>query len=144
MALALDGSGTGHSTGGAITISLTTTSDNDVIIVALSETPGVAPPVPSVSSTPALTWTQRRTYNSPSSASSLIEYYAVWSSHGSLSITVTPDGGETGAAAVAFGVSGAETTSPFDSTGQVEKNGSNTIPASALESTSNANHFILD
>src|SRR6266550_6469328 len=144
--LALDGSGTGSgSAATSYTIGLTTSNANDVLY--LSHVNGQSGTVTSVTSSPSLTWTQRAsvTYSTVVSPSNNLEtWYAVWGSSGSITITVNLSAA-VNSAGVAFGVSGANTASPFDSNAAIPhtNSGDAGTTASVTISTSNANDFLI-
>ena len=135
--LALDGFASTSTTGNSMQISLTTSNPNDLLYVSVVESGGYT--VSSITSSPSLTWTQRASVQF-SSTRHLETWYAVWSSSGSITITITLTG-NTNAASVAFGVSGANTASPFDGNPRTAT-GSSTSPAVTI-STSNPNDFIM-
>ena len=139
--LALDGSTSGEITEGdpdTISMTLSTTKTNDLlyVVVALATYDHVS----SISS-PGLTWHLRVV--DTSSEVRVETWYAVPSSSTSTEITITTNG-EYYAAAVAFGISGVDTASPFDgsattSTGAWDGGG----PHSSSITTTNANDFII-
>jgi hypothetical protein len=88
-----------------------------------------------------LTWNRRANATYTGTGGVRVEtWWAVSSSSGSISITITLNA--TGnAAAVAFGISGANTTSPFDGTYAI--NTGSGSPATASKTTTNANDFII-
>jgi hypothetical protein len=96
-----------------------------------------------------LTYTQRgSTLSSGSNAEAISVYYAVTdSSHtGSFTITVTPSNYNRNFDVLVFGITGANTASPFDSNGALPKTASNTgssTPTVTGVSTSNANDMLL-
>jgi len=136
----------------SISVSLTTTKANDVIIVEPSAEDvfhGVIPTVSSVAAT-GLTFTQRSISSLGSPGFIDLElWYAVASSAFSGSITVTfsdSSGTPDALALVAFGVSGANTASPWDSNVAVPRVGSGQTsgpPSVSGVSTSNADDMIL-
>ena len=135
--LALDGSASTSTSGSSMTISLTTSKPNDLLYISVVESQGYT--VSGITSSPSLTWTQRASV--PFSSSRHLEtWYAVWPSSGTITITITLTG-SSNAAAVAFGVSGADTASPFDGTPRTAT-GSSTSPSVTI-STSNPNDFII-
>ena len=95
-----------------MTLSLTTTNVNDVLYVSIAAQGG-SKTVSQITSNPSLTWTKRASL-AFSSDSDLETWYAIWNSNGTISISISLTG-NTNAAAVAFGVGGANTASPFDS-----------------------------
>jgi len=144
--LALDGSGSGTgSSATSYTISLTTSHANDVLY--LSHVNGQSATVSSVTSSPSLTWTHRAsvTYSTVASPTNDLEtWYAIWSSSGSITITVNLSA-SVNSAGVAFGVSGANTGSPFDTNGAIPatNRGDAGTSSSVTISTSNANDLLI-
>jgi hypothetical protein len=68
-------------------------------------------------------------------------WYAVWSSDGTIKITVTTTASSSAGVVVAFGVNGANTSSPFDPNSSLPASGNSVMNVSI--NTSNANDFIL-
>lgn len=139
--IGLDGSASAAASGTTITLSLSTTKSPDVLY--LSTTEGGSVTVSTVASSPTLTWTQR--VSLPFSNNKHAEtWYAIWSSSGTISITVTLSGAASGAG-VAYGISGANTAAPFDTNAAVPStaSGSAGTAASMTISTSNANDMII-
>lgn len=137
----LDGSQwTSTVTSNTMTITLATSYDNDVLY--LSFVGGGSTDISSISSTGGTSaWTQRA-YVAEDSTHHLSTWYATWASHGTTTITITLNGGGSGTcAAVAFGISGANTAVPFD--GAVRTNAGYGTTASVSVTTSNANDFII-
>jgi flagellin-like protein len=134
--LAIDGSASAGTSGSQtiLSLTLTTTSANDIVYLSISEGTGVT--VSSVTSS-GMSWTQRaiRTNNVR-----LETWYAVKATSGQTTITITWSSGTNGAA-VAFGVSGADTSSTFDGSA-ITSTGSGS-PATASKTTTNANDFII-
>ncbi|MHB8585139.1 MAG: hypothetical protein ACYDDF_04800 [Thermoplasmatota archaeon] len=119
---ALDGSATGALlTGSSFTITLSTTQANDVVVVAAvaHAATGAALPVSSISDGSSLSWHSRTTFSectSGTEGTTESEWYAIATP--SLSndiITVSFGSAPAAAAGLAFGVAGADTTTPFDS-----------------------------
>ncbi len=130
MSLALDGSAENAiSDGTSGTVSLTTSNANDVIIVAVM--------VANASNTVTITDTSSLTWNARTSANNtayLYEFYAIASSALSAdTITVTLASTDN-VLIVAFGVSGANTTTPFN-TAAVTNTGSTTTPTGNITTT---------
>jgi hypothetical protein len=115
MTLAIDGTATGVNTGlGVATCTLTTTNTNDIIILFVSWDNGGGTTF-TITDTANLTWHLRASENTGNSSSVTREYYAV--SSGALTadiITCTASSGTNRLALVAFGVSGANTSTPYD------------------------------
>ena len=153
IALALDGSGytSSGNPGTTITAALTTTQSNDVIIVIAygqnSATNSFR--TPSVSDTSGLSWTARSSLeedgntgdNGYKSSYSQIFYAIASSTLSSDSIKVTWSSAPTAGATIqVFGISGANTSSPFDTNSGLPAWASPGAWASV--STSSANDFI--
>ncbi len=138
----LDGSASANSGGGTtISIGLTTTKTNDLLYVTV--TIGGGSTVSSVASSPSLTWTRRLSL-AFSTNRHLDAWYAVWTGSGTNTITVTLSGASN-AAGVAFGISGANTVSPFDSNAAIPGSATGTAGTSASVSisTSNPSDFLI-
>ena len=133
MALAIDGKVLGTASAANLTVSLTTTSTNDVIIVVAACNGG---PVVSVTS-PNLTFTRR---GGTTGGFCIEEWWAP--SSGTLSaeqikVTQTTSGV---LAVTAFGISGANTSTPYDTHSGLPVTANGSQPS---VSTSNANDIIL-
>lgn len=114
MALALDGSAENNSSGASsLTLTLTTSAANDVIIVCIAPNAG---PVASVSSA-NVTYTKRSTNNLAGASFPEECWYGIASSPLSSEVITVTQQSSAFISAVAFGVSGANTSSPFDSHG---------------------------
>jgi hypothetical protein len=149
--LALDGDGATDSnpSGTTTTVSLTTSNANDIIVLAAgSYYTGGACTISSVVDNLGthLTWTSRGN-SEPDSQHFLAEYYSsAWSSSGSITLTVTWSTTCTSVQLNAFGVTGANTGSPFDpNSGLPAYNHyfATSSQASVTLSTSNPNDFIF-
>jgi hypothetical protein len=163
MVLAIDGSAINASTTNAASISasLTTTQANDVIVVAFMgemNTNAACPTISQISSThlPSTAWSKRsqiQMAGEGGTTSGNIDVEVWWavasSALSSESITVTLTGTcNDDMALVIFGVSGANTSSPWDSNSSLpayNTNASSTSKniASTTFSTSNANDILL-
>ncbi len=146
MALALDGHAT-HRTATSLTdvSTLTTTSAND-IIVAFFVYNSAQQTGTTVSDTAGLTWHQRAvSVTTGAKAITVEEWYAVASAAlTSDSITFTLPTTASNIRSFTFGVSGADTTSPFDSNSSIPATAKVTgTNPSATISTTNANDFIF-
>jgi hypothetical protein len=133
--LSLDGSANNFGSGTSISTTLTTTNANDVIIV------GVAVNDTTITSVfgGGLTWNLRA--QNGASGFPIYEWYAIAPSPLSgVTITVNFAGSAGFTAISAFGISGASTSSPFDTHSGIPVTG-NPDPLSI--STSNANDFIF-
>ena len=152
---ALDGSVLAASSGAVINLIFSTSSDNDVMIVAVGTKSSGGTPLRTVSSISSnvstSSWTKRtsksQTY-ATISYQGVEEWYATWTSHGAINVTVTLSGTPTNGGGVAFGISGADTTTIFDSNaGANPTNASGLSPfdkyPSVLINTSNANNMII-
>jgi hypothetical protein len=138
MALALDGSVHGNvGTGTTLSVSLTTTNSNDVIIVQGYTTPG---PISSVTSS-GLTFNKRISY-AASNGTTEIWYAVATSPLTNQSITVNVPT-TTYTTIDAFGISGANTTTIFDSnTGLPATNTGSNVNINVNISTNNPDDFI--
>jgi hypothetical protein len=139
--LAIDGHGTctGALTASTCTLNFTTSNSNDVIVLGQTASNTCNTP----SSSPSLTWTQRKSLAYSGGGTYECMYYAVWSSSGSLYVTCS-FGGTGRLACIGFGVSDANTTSIFDGNSAVPCSGTGTgSPASCSLSTSNSNDMII-
>ena len=137
--LALDGNGFTSKPFVASTsasVNLTTSKANDVIILEIVQN-GAS--VSAVSDTAGLIWHQRAMAGSGSST--IYEYYAIAANALTAdAITVSFAGTASYADVNAFAVSGANTSSPFDSNGSVPVTAAT---SSGAVTTSNANDFIF-
>lgn len=132
MALALDGNGHGNTSTTTVTATITTAQSNDLIVAVCSDPGGV----PTIADTALLTWTPRT--GSPFSGGGHTIYY--WTAVAASPLAadvVTVTAAATFHTLDVFGISGANTSSPFD--GSVVQ----ATPDPVLISTSNANTFIF-
>jgi hypothetical protein len=138
----LDGSASGSTSGSAMTINLTTSKTNDLLYLSVVE-PN-SRPVVSVTSSPALTWTQRKSmqYGTSGNIRQLETWYTVWPSNGSINITVNFSGGNYNKSGVAFGISGANTNFPFDGDSSVSF-GTGVSASTTVNLLLNDNDFIV-
>ena len=136
-ALALDTSSSADADTSTIQLSLTTTQPNDVIYVSAAI--GKSQTFGAITSTPSLTWTSRASITN--SVDSLETWYAIMPSAGSVTISISLNGGASHWAATVFAVSGANTASPFDGTAQTNSGDSGT--ASASITTTQLNDFVI-
>ncbi len=135
--LALDGSVSTRVTASTATVSLVTTSTNDVIYVVVAVNAGTI----NTPTATGLTFTLR--LNVVGTSEVLVTFYAIAASAGTFSITATASG-NTEMILIAFGISGANTTTPFDSNVSVPASATGTgTAASVTVSTSNANDFVV-
>ena len=152
-------SGTGDGSGGSTsgTVTLTTTDPKDIIVVGVFNETGTANGLRTVSSVtaPGLTFVQRSVTTAASFGESganqgLEVWWAVASSPlSSEVITVTLSGAPDDASIVAFGVNGANTSTPWDAnaslgTASAEQSaGALSPPTTNTFSTNNANDILL-
>jgi hypothetical protein len=136
--LALDGSAendSGQSTVTSVTASITTTNSPDLIIAVVANRSGETPTV----SGGGISWATR----GHSSDGVLWEFYGTANSAGTFNITASVSSA-TQIRLVLFGISGANTSNPFDPnlSSPVTANGSSTTPSTNI-TTTNANDFII-
>ena len=120
--------------------SLTTHSGNELIYVQVVSY--TTESVSSVTSSPSLTWANRATVTYDTTRQ-LSTYYAVLTTAGSITITIDFSGSTYQKAAVAFGIAGANPTTPFDGSTTGRTNTGSASPASATISTSAGNELII-
>jgi hypothetical protein len=137
----IDSSGSASSTTSrTVTVSSLNCGVNDVVIV-LAASEG-SNSISSVSGG-GLTW-QSRTSISQSSHSRVWEYYAIVTGSPLTSVTVTFGSSESnGLNVIVFGISGADTASPFDGSARTAYASSTSAPIVNGVSTSNANDMII-
>jgi hypothetical protein len=154
--LALDGSGTcgGAATTPSCAATFTTASSPDLLYCTIgsedASTTGL-PHIASVDSSPALTWTKRvqQTFlNAGSFGNTLEGWYAIWSSTGSITATITSSvsTGNNYMGVNCFGVRGVNTASPFDANGAIPaktSNGGSVTSLSLTISTTSANDLLI-
>ena len=121
------------STGGATsyTVSLTTTSTNDILYVAVSTGSSNTATI----SGGSLTWAQRASA-AISGSRTLQTFWALKTTAGAITITVTLSG-SSASSVVAFAISGANTASPFDTTTSSTNTGSSTTASTTITTTNN-------
>ena len=140
----LDGtaSNTGYTSSVSVTLTTTQTSDliyftaigsTDQSILGITDSLGTH-----------LTWTQRSEFTYPAEFGSdwLVTYYAIWSSSGSITITLSLNSA-THWATTAFGISGVNTASPFDGNARTASGSNSETAVVTGVSTSNANDVII-
>ncbi len=140
---ALDGASTFTTSGSTMTITLTTSSPNDVLYLSWVGNAG-GQSITGISSSGTSLWTQRARISANNDNSQFMEtWYAISSASGAYSITITVNGSSaSGCSAAAFGISGAATASPFD--GNPSTNyGPSASAASGSITTHNANDFVI-
>lgn len=140
MTIAIDGSAT---TSSSDTVTLSTTSANDVIMCYIESVLAVT----SISDTAGLTWIKRVANPILSGGINFSEWYAI-SSGVLTNDVITQSPSQPTGRIVAFGLSGANTSSPFDSNGSIPNFvalGDITSTSDAITySTNNANDIILE
>ena len=137
--LGLDGS-VGQQGTGTIQLSLVTSSGPDVLY--LSTVSYNSENVSGISSNPSLTWIKRASIQYDSSSRILNTFYAIKPTAGTTAITINFAGNTYGKAAAAFGISGANTTSPFDITTPASNIGNSATALTSI-TTNSANDFII-
>lgn len=144
-ALAIDGSGSNTGVASPITQAITTSNTNDIIIVWVfndAATGGSS----GITDTAGLSWTKRQTQNYGSGGLfSMDEWYAI--SSGTLSgdtVSVAFSGAVNGRIVV-FGISGANTASPFDADASIPAKNSTaaSTTVSVTISTANTNDILI-
>ncbi len=96
-------------------VTLTTTHANDILIMMAAASGSSGAALTGITDSSGLTWTKRTSVTSGSGINSWEEWYAKASSiQTSDNITITANGNTTGTRIFAFGVSGANFTTPFD------------------------------
>jgi hypothetical protein len=129
--LALDGSGQSNTSTTTVSATITTTNTND-LIVAIVDDPGGTP---TIADTSSLTWTART--GSPFSGGGHTTYVWTAPSSGTLSSdTITVTAAATFHTLNVFGISGSNTSSPFDGSLQQAS------PDPVSITTTNANDFV--
>jgi Spherulation-specific family 4 len=136
----LDGSVSGQGLPGTVTASLTTSHSPDIVYVIVAAA-GATPNIPTAS---GLTFTLRKSTTAPSGPT-VSTFYAIANSPlSSESITATAGGSTTEIQIIAFGISGAEASAPFDTNVAVPSSASgSSVIASVTISTNNANDFVI-
>ena len=135
--LALDHSTSGTSSQNTITLTLPTSNANDVLYLSVVENSGET--VQSVTSS-GLTWTNRATATNSNNVREET-WYAIRSTSGSTTITITLSSSTYSASAIAFGISGANTASPFEGT-PLTSTGTGTTASKSI-TTTNSNDLII-
>ena len=150
--VALDGSGacTQLSGSGTCTITFTTSNANDVLYCYTPTTylsgGGLYPIITKPMDNKGNTWHNRVapfTWNSGSSDFNSTSWYATWTGSGSITITVGDSGNASYLEASCWGISGANTASPFDTGTNVGTSSANCGTCSITFSTNNANDILL-
>src|SRR5437870_985300 len=136
--LALDGFTSNQASSTSVSSPLTTTNSNDVIYVSVTAKGGTGINTPTAT---GLTFTLRK---SAGTTPKFATYYAIASSPlSAVSITATASGASY-VIMNAFGVSGANTASPFDSNAAIPASNTGTGNSHSVTiSTSNANDFLI-
>lgn len=148
MALALDGYAGGQFSGTASgTASLTTTGTNDIIIVCVHNEASTAQSVQSISDSAGLSWARVANVQGVGGSSYVNNGELWWAlAPAALSadtITVTLTGAIDDATIIAFGVSGATLSNPFDPNASLPAVAVNTAAPSVTFSTTQNDTFII-
>jgi hypothetical protein len=148
MALSIDGSASNTATTStAPTVTLSTTLANDIIVVALFSAKVTTPAtVTTISDTAGLTWAKRSSRQYLSGTQDNLEVWWALSS-GILSsdvITVNLNSAPSQSTLIAFGVNGADLTSPWDPNASLPVTASGTgVPSVSGVSTTKSNTILL-
>jgi hypothetical protein len=141
--IAIDAHNGGSATSGSsMTITLTTNNPNDVLYLSIISRTSYVTGVTSTLN--SLTWTCREASGSTialSNARYVSTWYAIQPSSGATTITITFNTATTGASVVVFGISGADTSSPFD--GNAAYTTGTGTSATVSKTTTNANDLII-
>ncbi len=145
MALSIDGKATEATiSGGVSTVTLTTSLTNDIIVVA-AVSGGAINHITGITDTAGLTWAKRS-----AKAFNTIQDEEIWwaLSTGALTsdaISVTFTGGPSSARVTAFGVNGANTTTPWDTNASLPAitNVTSANSIGLMISTTNANCMLI-
>lgn len=145
---ALDGSVEAAQSSGKIVLSFTTANANDVIVVSSDCTGTTAIGISSITDNLSTHLTYARRKNASvkiGAAFHAIDYWtAVWTGSGAITITVTLTGTPTSGVGYAFGVSGANTSTPFDPNSSLPASGTSATGAATVTiSTSLAYDFLI-
>jgi hypothetical protein len=146
--LAINTSATGYTSwGSSVQVTLTTTAPNTLLYLSVAEraSGSAAPSITGVSSTPTLTWTKRGAGDAYWYAAHQENWFALWPSSGTITITVSMSS-STCATVVAFAVTGADLTSPFDGDARIVTSstaGQMWPSANIYISTNNPNDLII-
>jgi len=155
MAISLDGSaGNNIGAGSSLSVKLSTSKTNDIIIVDVHSSHLSSPhrTVSSISDSAGLTWAQRSsvTMDNAGAQNAYNDFERWWAlSTGALSndtITVSFSGSVDSATVLAYGVNGANTGTPWDANGSLPAtatSSSNTTPTVSGISTTSASTLLL-
>src|SRR3989449_5871199 len=140
-ALALDGSASGTAQNSQpVSVTLTTSCSPDVVYVAVSVDAGTI----STPTASGLTFSLRATKTSPNGVGKVATYYAIASTVLSSTVISETASGQTGTTVIAWGISGANTASPFDPNAGIPATAASTGQVSTVSiSTSIPNDFII-
>ena len=147
LPLALDGKNSGSAaSGSSFTITLTTSNPNDLLYLSIVSRSSYVTGVTSTLNNPA--WSCRETSGSTIALNQgttryVSTWYAIQTSSGSTTLTISFNAATTGASVVVFGVSGVSTTSPFDGNVVYATDSSAGTSATVSKTTSNSNDFII-
>ncbi|MGA3060664.1 MAG: hypothetical protein ABSD92_09880 [Candidatus Bathyarchaeia archaeon] len=123
------------------TISLTTTKP-DLLYFSIASSTGQYPITGVTDSLSThLNWAQRTYMDTGSGGAFLATYYALWSSYGPITITVSWGGATSHWSMVAFGIYGENSASPFDA-GPITSSGTSTSASVSL-TTLHSNDFVI-
>jgi hypothetical protein len=148
-ALAIDGVATGNSSTSTATVTLTTTSTNDVIVVQTVNNSASSVTVTGVTDTAGLTWTKRAGVDWDTSGRFRAEEWYAIAPTALSNDTITVSYSSAASHSIrnfAFGVSGANTTTPFDTNGSLPATAQfvdATKNISATISTTNPNSILI-
>jgi hypothetical protein len=147
MPLALDGKGAGTATlSTTVSASLTTANSPDVIYVVVAyENFSSGAPTVTVSDTAGLTWNSRKAVNNGTTVGIAILWAIASSPLSSDSITATFSVLPASAVIVVFGISGANTSNPFDPNSSVPATatGTSTIPSATITTSNLTGDFVI-
>jgi len=141
---AIDGTNTAGGSG-VSTVALTTTQSNDVIIVAAGGTQNGTAGTGMTVSGCSLSWTQKSFANDAVAREVQLWYAVAASPLSACTITVTANGAWIVTGITAMGISGANTSTPFDPNGASSgtAHGASSAPTVSGISTSNANDILI-
>jgi hypothetical protein len=128
----------------SVSITITTSHINDVILVITYDS-RIGVDTEAISSNPELDWKNRISFLTPNN---MDEWYAIWASSGNITITMsTGSQNNTSEVILGFGVSGVNTTRPFDDNPSLVANATCHLSCGTSESvtlsTSYAGDFVI-
>ncbi len=129
--------------GNTMIINLATTQPNELLY--LSWVGNSAQTIASISSTGTSAWAMRAQVSADNNVNHLLEtWYAISSAAGTYTITITMNDTNGDCAAMLFGISGANTTSPFDGNASSQTGPTATTVAQSVSiTTTNANDLVI-